>query len=143
MSLINRDINLILTQKIICIITNSDKKRYVLVVTLSTQDFNTIATQLKSCFRSSVNQIKYQSKVKRKRQNQILDQLIDPSFQILNRLFISLFEYDVERKRNTGYFLLKVEIKDYNIMIGPQNVFDQPVRNDLKPYDNIQKIVTG
>ena len=49
----------------------------------------------------------------------------------------------MDRKRNTGYFLLKVEIKDYNIMTERQNAFDQPVRNDLKPYDNIQKIVTG
>ena len=28
-------------------------------------------------------------------------------------------------------------------MIDKQNVFDQPVKNDLKKYSNIRKIVTG
>ena len=28
-------------------------------------------------------------------------------------------------------------------MINCQNVFDQPVRNNLRTYDNIWKIVTG
>ena len=33
-----------------------------------------------------------------------------------------------------------VEIKDYNVMIDGQNLFDQPVKNDLRTYYNIQKI---
>ena len=28
-------------------------------------------------------------------------------------------------------------------MVGGQNFFDQPVRNDLRTYDSIRKIVTG
>ena len=28
-------------------------------------------------------------------------------------------------------------------MIDGKNVFDQPVKNDLRTYDNIQKIATG
>ena len=28
-------------------------------------------------------------------------------------------------------------------MIDGHNVFDQPVKNDLRTYDNIRKIVTG
>ena len=28
-------------------------------------------------------------------------------------------------------------------MIGGQNLFNQPVRNDLRTYDNIQKIAAG
>ena len=28
-------------------------------------------------------------------------------------------------------------------MIDGQNVFDPPVKNDMRTYDNIQKIVTG
>ena len=32
---------------------------------------------------------------------------------------------------------MKVEIKDYNVMIGGRNFFDQPVKNDLKTFDNI------
>ena len=28
-------------------------------------------------------------------------------------------------------------------MIGRRNFFDQPIKNDLKTYDNIEKIATG
>ena len=36
-----------------------------------------------------------------------------------------------------------VEIKHYNVMIDGRNFFDQPIKNDLKPYGNIRKITTG
>ena len=35
-----------------------------------------------------------------------------------------------------------VEIKDYNVMIDGQNFFNQPVKNNFRTYDNIQKIAT-
>ena len=33
-----------------------------------------------------------------------------------------------------------METKDYNVMIDGRNLFDQPIKNDLKTYDNIRKI---
>ena len=36
-----------------------------------------------------------------------------------------------------------MEIKDYHVMIDGRNFFDQPIKNDLKTYDNIRKIATG
>ena len=36
-----------------------------------------------------------------------------------------------------------MEIKDYNVVIDGRNFFDQPIKNDLKTYDNIRKIATG
>ena len=74
--------------------------------------------------------------------NQYLDFLIDPSFQGVNRLFVLLFENEVDRKVHTGYYLPKVEIKDYNVMIDAKNFFEQPVKSDLRTYDNIRKIST-
>ena len=74
--------------------------------------------------------------------NQYLDFLIDPSFQGVNRLFVLLFENEVDRKVHTGYYLRKVEIKDYNVMIDAKNFFEQPVKSDLRTYDNIRKIST-
>ena len=35
-----------------------------------------------------------------------------------------------------------MEIKDY-VLIDGRNFFDQPIKNDLKTYDNIRKIATG
>ena len=34
-------------------------------------------------------------------------------------------------------------MKDYNVIIDGKKVFDQPVKNDLRTYYNIQKITTG
>ena len=39
--------------------------------------------------------------------------------------------------------LLTVEIKDYNVIIDRQNLFEQPVKNDLRTFDNIRKIAIG
>ena len=61
----------------------------------------------------------------------------------LYRLFVLSFEDNADWRRYKGYFLPTVEIKAYNIMINGKNFFDQPVENDLRTNDNIQKIVTG
>ena len=52
-----------------------------------------------------------------------------------------LFE-NGDRIVHTGYYLPKVKIKDYNVMIDRQNVFDQSVKSDMRRYDNSQKITT-
>ena len=61
---------------------------------------------------------------------QHLDYLINPSFQGVNRGFVSSFEYNAHRTIHTRYFLPTVEIKDYNVRIDRKNSFDQPVKKD-------------
>ena len=78
--------------------------------------------QLRSGFKSTINWNKYQSKISAERQNQNLNFLIDPSFEGVNWLFVLLFENEGDRKVHTGYYLPKVEIKDYNVKI-VTNVF--------------------
>ena len=41
------------------------------------------------------------------------------------------------------YYLPNVEIKNYNITINGENVFDQPIKNKKITYENIRKIATG
>ena len=41
------------------------------------------------------------------------------------------------------YFIPKVKVKDYNVMIDAQNFFDQSVKSDIRTYENIRKIVPG
>ena len=113
-----------------CVITNStgagtfaitDTKPYVPGVTLSNQDNTKLLQQLKLGFKRTINWNKYQSKLPIERQNQYL---IDLSFQGVNRLFVLSFKNNDDRKAHTGYFFPKVKIKDYNVMINGQNVFD-------------------
>ena len=51
------------------------------------------------------------------------------------------FEGDNNRTTHDSYYLPTVEIKDYDIMINGENVFDQPIKNNKVTYDNIRKIV--
>ena len=76
-------------------------------------------------------------------QNRYLDYLIDPSFQGVNRLFVLSFLDGTVRTEYRTYFLPNVQIKDYNVVIGGKNFFDQSVKNDIKTYNNSPKTATG
>ena len=76
------------------------------------------------------------------RQNPNLNYLIKPSFQGVNRVFILAFENDTQRTSHSGYYLPKVGIKNYNIVITGENFFDQPIKNKKITYENIRKIAT-
>ena len=152
MPLINCEVNLILTWSSTCVITNSngagtfertDTKLYVPVVTLSTQENTKLLQQLKSGFKRVINWNKYLSKPESFRRNANLNYLVEPSFQGINRFFVLAFEGDTLRTSHSGYYLPNVEIKDYNIMINGENVFDQPIINNKVTYENIRKIATG
>ena len=69
------------------------------VVPLSTQDNVKLLEQVKSGFKKT----------------------IDPSFQGVNKLFVSSFEDINVRESYKRYFLPTIEIKDYNVMIDGRN----------------------
>ena len=83
---------------------------------------------MKSRFKRIFSWNKYQSKVTTQAPNSYLDYLIDPSFQGVNMLFVLSFENITDRTVHSGYYLPKVERKDYNVMIDRQNFFDSPVK---------------
>ena len=135
MSLINCEVNLILTWSSTCVITNSngagtfeitDTKIYVPVVTLSTQENTKLLQKLKSSFKRVINWNKYLSKPELLAQNPNLNHLIEPNFQGVNRLLA--FENDEDRADHEKSYLPTVEIKDYNIVITGENFFDQPIK---------------
>ena len=53
------------------------------------------------------------------------------------------FENENDRTSHSTYYLPKVELKDYNVMVDGRNVFDQPINSMNKTYENIRKIATG
>ena len=121
----------------------TDTKLCVPVVTLSTQDNMKLLEQLESGFKGTINWNKYLPKTINQAQKRYLNFLIDPSFQGVNRLFVLSFKDDDGRESHRQYYLPTVEIKDYDVMIDGRNFFDQPIKNDLKTYDNIRKIKKG
>ena len=152
MPLINWDVELLLTWSKDCLITNckgeekfaiTETKLYVPVVTLSTQDSAKLLQQLKSGFKKTINWNEYESSVKTFARNKYLNYLINQSFQGVNRLFVLSFENENDRTSNSTYYLPKLVIKDYNVMIDGRNVFDQPINSMNKTYENIRRIATG
>ena len=71
------------------------------------------------------------------------------SFQVVNRLFVLAFNNtnnDVnEKKRNSyrKYFVPRVDISKYNVLIDGRNFYDQPISDQIRKYDEIRKIATG
>ena len=121
----------------------TETKLYVPIVTLSIQDNAKLLQQLKSGFKRTINWNKYESNIKTFAQNRYLNHLINPSFQGVNRHFVLSFENEDYRTSHSTYYLPKVEIKDYNVIINGKNIFDQPINSNIKTYENIRKIATG
>ena len=44
------------------------------------------------------------------------------------------FENENDRTSHAEYYLPKVEIKDYNVMVDGKNFFDQSINNDFKTW---------
>ena len=51
-----------------------------------------------------------------------------------------MFENKGDREEHAGYYLPTMQRKDYNVMIDGRNLFDQPIRNNIKMYENIRRI---
>ena len=139
---INCEVNPILRWSSTCVINNSTGAgRFeitdVSIVTLSIQDNAKLIQQLKSGFKRTTNWNKYQSDPKTYTQNRYLNHLVDPSFPGLKRLFKLSIGNENGRTSYSEYYLPKVEIKDYNVMIDGKNVFDQPINNGYKTYEDI------
>ena len=92
-------------------------KLYVPVVTLSTKDNNNFLEQLKSAFKRTIKWNKYRSEMTNQKKNNHLNHLIDPTFTKVNRLFVLSFKNEEGRTSFSKYYVPKVEIKDFNMLI--------------------------
>ena len=135
MSLINCEVELILTWSADCVIiytnvanqvptfTITETNLYVPVVTLSTQDNAKLLPQLKSGFKRTISWNKYLPKPELLARNANLNHLIQPSFLGVNRLLVLVFEDDAQRTSNKRFCIPNIEIKDCNVMIDGKNFF--------------------
>ena len=143
-------------------ITNT--KLYVPVATLSTKDNNNLKKQLNDGFKRTIYWNQYVSKPLTEQaanKTGITRFPLDAAFQGVNRLFILAFEdtradeaADAPAPRNLvanqvirnsyrKYFVPRVDITSYNVLIDGRNFFDQPINDSIRKYDEIRKIATG
>ena len=76
--------------------------------------------------------------------NNNLNYLIDPTFTNVNKLFVLSFERIEEhnvkkdyRDSFSHYYVLKVQIKDFNVLIDGKSFFDLPIKNEEEAYKKI------
>ena len=69
--------------------------------------------------------------------NSNLNDLIDPTFTKVNRLFVLSYENETDRTSFSKYYEPKVEIKDFNVLIDVKPFFEIPVKNKEEAYKQI------
>ena len=72
--------------------------------------------------------------------------LLDASFQGVKRLFVLAFDNTVndnkkvERDSHKKYFLPRVTITNYNVLIDGKNIYDQPIGDQIKNMMKLDKL---
>ena len=113
---------------------------YIPVVTLSKENDTKILEQLKTGFKRTIKWNKYRSQMTIQPQNNNLNYLIDPTFTNVNRLFVLPFARTNEgdnRDSFSHYYLPNARIKDFNVLIDGERLFNLPVKNEKEAYEKI------
>ena len=157
MPLINCKIKLNLAWKKECVLSTdagdavfiiNDTKMYVPVVTLSKEDNKDFLEQQNKRFQRSI----YWNEHKTKEINENSDANVfkyinlDPSFQGVNRLFVmACNRVDGQPTRNgqQKYYLSRIDLEKYNVIIDGRNFYDNPIESDIEKYRELKKVMIG
>ena len=157
MPLINCKIKLNLTWKKECVLSTdagnavfiiNDTKMYVPVVTLSKEDNKDFIEQQNKGFQRSI----YWNEYKTKEINENADANVfkyinlDPSFQGVNRLFVTAYnrvDGQPNRDDQRKYYLPRIDLNEYNVIIDGRNVYDNPIESDIEKYRELKKVMIG
>ena len=158
MPLINCKIKLNLTWKKECasstaaddaVFIINDTKLYVPVVTLSKEDNKDFIEQQNKGFQRSIYWNEYKTKEKDEDGNANAVKYInlDPSFQGANRLFLMAYsradDNQATRNGQKKYYLPRIDLKKYNVIIDGRNFYDNPIESDIEKYRELKKEVIG
>ena len=137
-------------------ITNT--KLFIPIVTLSSKDNVKLVKLLEEGFERPVYWNEYQTKIEsRNLDNNNLSRFpLDASYQGVRRLFVLAFNNTavtvsnnpinntnrVLRNSHTKYFLPRVNITNYNVLIDGRNFHNQPIDDLVKQCNKLRKTVT-
>ena len=69
---------------------------------------------------------------------------LDPSFQGVNRLFLMAYDRAAGQATRNGqrkYYLPRIDLKKYNVIIDGRNFYDNPIESDIKKYRELKKVM--
>ena len=115
----------------------TDCKLYVPAVTLSKDDKIKLLTNLKSGFKREIIWNKYRSQMTTEAINNNLNILIDLTFTNINRLFVLAYQNADDRQSFSQFYLARVMVKDFNVIIDKLTFFDLPIKTEEEAYEKI------
>ena len=72
---------------------------------------------------------------------------LDPSFQGVNRLFIMAYSRlnnnQPTRDGQRKYFLPRIDLNKYNVIIDGRNFCDNPIESEIEKYRELKKVMIG
>ena len=157
MLLVNCKIKLNLTWKKECVLSTdarnavfiiNDTRMYVPVVTLSKEGNKDFIEQQNKGFQRSI----YWNEYKTKEINENADANVfkyinlDPSFQGVNRLFVLAYNRANGQPTRNGqqkYYLPRIDLEKYNVIIDGRNFYDNPIESDIEKYRELKKVMIG
>ena len=107
------------------------------VLTLSAKNDDKLLEQLKIGFKRTIRWNKYRPDVSNQTKNDNLNYLIVPIFTNMNSLFALSFENESERTSFSKYYVPKIEIKDFNVIVDGKSFFEITVKNKEEAYEKI------
>ena len=113
-------------------------KLYVPILTLSTKDNVNLTKQLNEGFKRFVYWNEYKSKIETKAADNTIG-----NDDANNDLPINNIANRLQRDSHRKYFLPRVDITNYNVLIDGRNFYDQPINDQIRNYDETRKITTG
>ena len=115
----------------------SDCKLYVPAVNLSKDDDTKLLTNLKSGFKREIIWNKYISQMTAEAVNTNLNILIDPTFTNVNKLFVLAYQTADDRQSFSQFYLPRVTVKDYNVILDKLAFFDLPIKTEEEAYEKM------
>ena len=124
-------------------------KLYVPVVTLSKEDNKDFIEQQNKGFQRSIywNEYKTKEETENADANAVKYINLDPSFQGVNRLFLMAYSRadnnQAARNGQQKYYLPRIDLKKYNVIIDGRNFYDNPIESDIEKYRELKKVMIG
>ena len=158
MPLINCKIKLNLTWKKECVLSNqagnavfiiNDTKMYVPVVTLSKEDNKHFIKQQNKGFQRSIYWNEYKTKEINENADANVFKYINLGsiyFQGVHRLFVMAHNRANDQPTRNGqqkYYLPRIDLEKYNVIIDGRNFYDNPIESDIEKYRELKKVMIG
>ena len=126
----------------------NDTKMYVPVVSLSKEDNKDFIEQQNKGFQRSIYWNEYKTKEINENADANVFKYINlvPSFQGVNRLFVMAYNSADDQPTRNGqqkYYLPRISLNKYNVIIDGRNFYDNPIESDIEKYRELKRVMIG